>query len=108
MGNNQLYRADGVVSQSEKNGQPVIFVGVNYRLGMFGFPASKALRDSGNMNAGLRDQLSAFEWVRDHISAFGGDPEQVTAIGQSVGGAHIGLHLTSYRGTRGVPFQKAM
>lgn len=104
----QLYKPDGLVKQSVKNGQPIIFVGVNYRLGICGFAASTALEKAGHMNAGLRDQRAAFEWVRDHISAFGGDPGQVTAIGQSVGGAHIGLHLTSYRGEKGVPFQKAM
>ena len=46
--------------------------------------------------------------IRDNIGAFGGDPENVVAIGQSVGGLAIGLHLVSYQGKHGVPFQKAM
>ena len=33
---------------------------------------------------------------------------QVTVIGQSVGASDIGLHLTSFKGKKGVPFQKAM
>ena len=46
--------------------------------------------------------------VRDNIEAFGGDPGNVVAVGQSVGAMAIGLHLVSYSGTRGVPFQKAV
>ncbi|KAL9112657.1 MAG: hypothetical protein Q9187_007740 [Circinaria calcarea] len=104
----QLYRPDGLVQQASSNGQPVIFVGINYRLGIFGYATNKALKDANHTNAGLRDQRAAFDWVRDNIEAFGGDPENVTAIGQSVGASSIGLHLVSYKGRRGVPFQKAM
>ena len=46
--------------------------------------------------------------VRDNIEAFGGDPGNVVAIGQSVGASSIALHIVSYLGKRGVPFQKAM
>ena len=46
--------------------------------------------------------------VRDNIEAFGGDSGNIVAIGQSVGATSIGLHLVSYRGTQGVPFQKAL
>ncbi len=46
--------------------------------------------------------------IRDNIEAFGGDPGNVVAVGQSVGAMAIGLHLISYSGALGVPFQKAM
>ena len=46
--------------------------------------------------------------VRENVGAFGGDPENVMAVGQSVGASSIGLHIISYSGTRGVPFHKAM
>ena len=46
--------------------------------------------------------------VKENIAAFGGDPDNITAIGQSVGASAIGLHLTSYAGKQGVPFHKAM
>ncbi len=29
----QLYRPDGLLKQAKANGQPIIFVGMNYRLG---------------------------------------------------------------------------
>ncbi len=46
--------------------------------------------------------------VRNNIEAFGGDPENIIAVGQSVGAMAIGLHLVSYGGNQGVPFHKAM
>ncbi|KAL9069592.1 MAG: hypothetical protein Q9157_006104 [Trypethelium eluteriae] len=79
-GYDQLYEPDGLVRQANKNGQPVIWVAINYRLGR----------------------------VRDNIAAFGGEPRNIVAIGQSVGAMSIGLHMTSFSGNRGVPFQKAM
>ena len=104
----RLYTPDGLVRQAKLNEQPVIYVGINYRLGIFGYATSKALRAAKQANAGLRDQRTAFNWVRDNIEAFGGDPGNVVAVGQSVGAMAIGLHLLSYSGTRGVPFQKAV
>ncbi|KAI0002676.1 hypothetical protein F4779DRAFT_622185 [Xylariaceae sp. FL0662B] len=46
--------------------------------------------------------------ICDNIEAFGGDPQKVTAVGQSVGAGGISLHLASYEGNRGVPFQQAI
>ncbi|KAI1504895.1 lipase [Biscogniauxia marginata] len=103
-----LYTPDGLVKQAATDGQPLIFVAINYRLGFFGFATSKAMVEAKLTNAGLRDQRAAFEWVRDNIENFGGDPQRVTAIGQSVGASDIGLQLTSFGGERGVPFQQAI
>lgn len=104
----QLYTPDGLLHQANANLQPVIYVGINYRLGIFGFANMKALEITERGNVGLRDQRAAFEWVHDNIAVFGGDPDNVVAVGQSVGAASIALHLVSYAGKRGVPFQKAM
>jgi hypothetical protein len=71
-------------------------VGINYRLQHAGFTFSKELRDSGYLpNNGLRDQRTALQWVQKYIAGFGGDPENVTAIGESAGGASCTLHLQS-------------
>lgn len=56
-----LYEPDGLIKQAAEDGQPLIFVAVNYRLGFFGFATSEAMVKSGYTNAGLRDQRAAFE-----------------------------------------------
>ncbi|QDY89606.1 carboxylesterase family protein [Arthrobacter sp. UKPF54-2] len=69
----------------------VMVVSVTYRLGLFGYLATGTGRPA---NLGLLDQLEAFRWVRRNIGAFGGDPENVTAFGQSAGGDAV-AHLMS-------------
>ncbi|UKZ63443.1 uncharacterized protein TrAtP1_004673 [Trichoderma atroviride] len=99
---------DGLVLESVKNKLPVIHVSMNYRLGVFGFAQTSALRETGSENAGLRDQRLAMEWVRENIAYFGGNPEKVTIFGQSSGGLSVGAHILSYGGTKPVPFQQAI
>lgn len=107
-GEEVLYEPDGLLRQAGLDGRPLVFVAINYRLGIFGFATGRAMVAAGQTNAGLRDQRAALEWVRDHIASFGGDPARVTAVGQSVGGSDIGLQMTAFGGARGVPFQKAV
>jgi len=77
----------------------VVVVTVNYRLGALGFLAHPALsRESPqgvSGNYGLLDQLAALRWVHANIAAFGGDPGNVTLIGQSAGSTSIGMMLVS-------------
>ncbi|OGM48947.1 hypothetical protein ABOM_003199 [Aspergillus bombycis] len=68
--------------------QSHIVVSIQYRLGVFGFLSSHALRET-SQNLGLLDQRLAIEWVRDNIAVFGGNPEQTTLWGQSAGAASI-------------------
>ena len=78
----------------------VMFVSFNYRLGRFGtfvHPAlNKANEDGGLIgNYGYLDQVAALKWVRRNIAAFGGDPANVTLIGESAGGGSVHAMLTS-------------
>ncbi|OAL42550.1 para-nitrobenzyl esterase [Pyrenochaeta sp. DS3sAY3a] len=85
-----------LVKLSSDLGKPVIGVQINYRLGVYGFLYSSALRDAGiKANRGIRDQRTALEWVGENIAGFGGDPEQVTLVGESAGGVSATLHLQS-------------
>ncbi|KAI8942003.1 hypothetical protein NX059_000111 [Plenodomus lindquistii] len=99
---------DGLIQQSVENGDPIIHVAMNYRLGFFGFANSGTLKSEGSENAGLRDQRAAIEWVRDNIEAFGGDPENITICGQSSGGLAIGMHILAYGGAKPLPFQRGI
>ncbi|KAI1185565.1 putative lipase [Nemania serpens] len=102
------YSPDGLVLESIANGLPVIMVAINYRLGVFGFAQSAALKAEGSENAGLRDQRLAIEWVRDHIDQFGGNPDKTTIFGQSSGGLAIGMQIMAYGGSKPVPFHQGI
>ncbi len=65
----------------------VVVVTVNHRLSLFGYLYLPGFPDSGN--AGMLDLALALTWVRANIQAFGGDPDCVTLLGQSGGGAKI-------------------
>jgi para-nitrobenzyl esterase len=71
----------------------VVFVTFNYRLGALGFMAHPELaKESPNRasgNYGHLDQVAALRWVKDNIAAFGGDPANVTIIGQSAGSMSV-------------------
>lgn len=71
----------------------VVLVTVNYRLGVEGFGVFPDAPD----NRGLLDQIAALTWVRENIAAFGGDPENVTACGESAGAVSIAALMTSPR-----------
>ena len=72
----------------------VVFVSMNYRLGLLGFLATHAFGAHAG-DYGLEDQQAALRWVRDNISAFGGDPHQVTIFGESAGGSSVCDQLAS-------------
>ena len=68
----------------------IVVVGVNYRLAALGWlylPGVAA-------NLGLLDSELAIAWVHSHITSLGGDPEQITVMGQSAGGFNAALLLT--------------
>jgi para-nitrobenzyl esterase len=74
-----------------KNG--IVFVSINYRVGVLGFLVHPELssesenRVSGNY--GLLDQVAALKWISKNIEAFGGDPQKVTIAGQSAGSMSV-------------------
>ena len=71
----------------------IILVTIQYRLGIFGFPAHPWM-EAGEENPGIRDQLTALRWVYENIHSFGGDPEKITVAGQSAGGVSVQALLT--------------
>ncbi len=74
----------------------LVVVTLNYRLGILGFVSLQDLAgaEAGyTANCALLDQIAALQWVHEHIDAFGGDPEQVTVMGESAGAMSIGALL---------------
>ena len=87
----------------------VIGVTLNYRLGPMGFACLQELAEEAGHTGnyyGLYDQMTAIRWVRDNIAAFGGDPENITIMGQSAGAASVQMLCQSPL-TDGL-FQKAV
>jgi para-nitrobenzyl esterase len=87
----------------------VVVIAVNHRLNVFGHLdlsqiGSDRFAQSGN--AGLLDLVSALEWVREHAQRFGGDPGNVTILGQSGGGGKASA-LLAMPGAKGL-FHKAI
>lgn len=87
----------------------VVVVTVNHRLNVFGYLylgqlGNDAYAKSGN--AGMLDLVAALEWVRDNIEAFGGDPGNVTIMGESGGGAKVST-LLAMPGAKGL-FHRAV
>jgi para-nitrobenzyl esterase len=90
-------------------GNGIVVVTINYRLGVFGFLAHRALasrRGGPSGNYGLMDQQAALRWVKHDIARFGGDPHNVTIAGQSAGGVSVLAQLVSPR-SRGL-FDRAI
>ncbi|MBP3655432.1 MAG: carboxylesterase family protein [Clostridia bacterium] len=75
----------------------VIGVTLNYRLGPMGFVCLPQLKEEAGFtgNYGLYDQLTAIRWVHDNIASFGGDPGNVTIMGQSAGAMSVQQHALS-------------
>lgn len=76
-----------------KDHPETVFVSFNYRLGLLGFLPMNGLTgkekypDSANL--GILDQIAALSWVKKNIASFGGDPGNVTLMGDSAGGTCI-------------------
>ncbi|MGF6990278.1 carboxylesterase type B [Lachnospiraceae bacterium PM6-15] len=81
----------------------VIAVTINYRVGPFGYLCLPELvEEAGHTgNYGFYDQLAALQWIHSNIEAFGGDPENVTVMGQSAGAMSV-QHLVSSHAAEGL------
>lgn len=86
----------------------VVVITHNHRLNLFGYMdlSSYGGRWADSANLGLQDIVAVLKWVRANASAFGGDPDNVTAFGQSGGGGKV-LSLMAMPSARGL-FHKAI
>ncbi|KKZ63977.1 cholinesterase [[Emmonsia] crescens] len=85
----------GIIEASDMN---IIVVTFNYRVGLYGFLASKEIKEKASLNNGLKDQMKALEWVKKHIERFGGNPNHVTIGGNSGGAASVYYLLSCFGG----------
>lgn len=67
----------------------IVLVSISYRMNIFALYRSKNLH--------IEDQLCALNWIKENICDYGGDPDNITLIGESAGGISI-FHLLFYEG----------
>lgn len=94
-----IYDPSQFVRARSSSETPCIVVTGNYRVNAFGWLATDELAAvNGHVgNFGLYDVIEILEWVRTNIMEFGGDPNNVTAFGESAGAFLLGTLLKSGR-----------
>ena len=82
---------DGYNGENFSRDGNIVFCSINHRLGPFGFAdfsgISEKYKYSGNV--GMLDIVAALKWINENIQNFGGDPNNVTIMGQSGGGDKV-------------------
>jgi len=90
--NGNAIEQDGYNGENLARSGDVVFVSINHRLGPLGYCNLAGVggeKYAASGNVGQLDLVAALEWVRDNIANFGGDPANVTIMGQSGGGAKV-------------------
>ncbi|MCK0163952.1 carboxylesterase family protein [Marinobacter sp. S6332] len=105
------FQSSGMPDRLVREG--VIVVALNYRLGLLGYLAHPALTatsqtaDKGSGNYGLMDQIKALEWLQANVEEFGGNPNNITLVGESAGGFSIKGLMAAHDRTDGL-FQRVI
>ena len=70
----------------------IVMVSVNHRLNILGFLDLSAYGEkyTKSANVGMLDIVKALEWIQNNIENFGGNPSDVTIVGESGGGGKVG------------------
>ncbi|MBW3469336.1 carboxylesterase/lipase family protein [Arthrospiribacter ruber] len=70
----------------------IVMVSVNHRLNILGFLDLSAADEKYALsaNVGMLDIVKALEWINQNIEEFGGNPSDVTIVGESGGGGKVG------------------
>ena len=63
----------------------IVTVTIQYRVNIF----ANAFGDGHTGNYNLKDQVCALRWIKNNIAAFGGDPDNVTIMGESAGAMSV-------------------
>lgn len=90
--NGNAIEQDGYKRENLSRKGDIVFVSVNHRLGPIGFSDLSGVGGpeyASSGNVGALDMVAALEWVHENIAEFGGDPDNVTIMGQSGGGSKV-------------------
>jgi len=87
----------------------IVYCSINHRLGPLGFSDFAGVggeKYAASGNVGILDIVATLEWIRDNIAHFGGDPGNVTIMGQSGGGGKVTI-ISAMPSAKGL-FHKAV
>lgn len=88
--NGNAVEQDGYHGENISRLGNIVFCSLNHRLGALGYSHLKAAGGpTASGNVGNLDMVLALEWVKNNIANFGGDPNNVTIMGQSGGGSKV-------------------
>ncbi|CAE7069209.1 unnamed protein product [Rhizoctonia solani] len=104
-GETVTYPGTFLVERASKIGKPIIYITMNYRLGIYGFTPGQAAYEAGARNLGFKDQRLALEWIHKNVKYFGGDAKKVTVFGTSAGAISAGIQSFYNKGEIGGLFQ---
>ncbi|KAL4983722.1 Alpha/Beta hydrolase protein [Aspergillus falconensis] len=96
-----LHDTTKMTELAAREGMGVVIVSIGYRLNWQGCIACHDLLEEAKENGeppfnyGLRDQRNGFLWIQKHITGFGGDPDNITAFGESGGAISLFLQTCS-------------
>lgn len=77
----------------------IVVASVNYRVAALGFMALDMFGPQfvGSGNLALQDQIAGLTWLKNNIARFGGDPDNITIMGESAGSASVLFLMISPR-----------
>ncbi|CAK7216709.1 hypothetical protein SCUCBS95973_002898 [Sporothrix curviconia] len=94
------YDVRQLVKLAAEKGRPIVGIGLKYalsilyRLGLLGALASSELTPAAEAgNFLFNDQANALRWIKKHVASFGGDPENVTVMGESAGAISVWMQF---------------
>jgi len=69
----------------------IVFASINYRIGMLGalYLEDFGAEYQGSGSNSIRDQIMALRWLKNNIDRFGGDPDNITIMGESAGAQSV-------------------
>ena len=98
-GSNRIEDYDGTYcgDMLVANNPDIVYVNINYRVNIFGCMDLNDFDKTGEYadacNLATMDQAMALRWVHENIEAFGGDPDNITILGQSAGAYSVATQL---------------
>ncbi|XP_054166563.1 venom carboxylesterase-6-like [Oppia nitens] len=90
-GGKDFFKPDQLLESSLSDGNGIIIITVNYRLGPLGFISADDINIPGNN--GIRDQLQALRWISENIGSFNGNSNNVTIMGHDAGAISVSMHV---------------